>query len=181
MIWVVRTDCNCTDLNTPLEHVKEALRTAGVKVTHQRLEVFREVAGVSDHPDVETVFQGVRQRLPTISLDTVYRTLALFTELGLLTTLGSARDRYRFDANLEPHHHFVCTRCGFTADFCSEEFNRLSIPDAAKAFGQVGKAQVEVKGICRQCMEKSPPSAQPEAARQAAAGLELPLALQTTT
>lgn len=152
---VVPTNCDSTSLDETLEHVKEVLRAAGVKVTHQRLEVFTEVAGAQDHPDVETVFRGVRQRLPTISLDTVYRTLALFTDLGLLATLGSPRERYRFDANLRPHHHFVCSRCGFTADFCNEEFNRLVIPDVARVFGQVERAQVEVKGVCRQCLEKT--------------------------
>lgn len=155
---MVPTNCNSPGQDRSLEEVKAALRAAGVKVTHQRLEVFREVAGVQDHPDVETVFQGVRQRLPTISLDTVYRTLALFTELGLLATLGSPRDRYRFDANLQPHHHFVCIRCGFTADFCHEQFNQLLIPAAAEAFGQVERAQVEVRGICRRCLEESQPS-----------------------
>lgn len=151
------TNCDSQGQGRSLEEVKAALRAAGVKLTHQRLEVFREVAGAQDHPDVETVFQGVRRRLPTISLDTVYRTLALFTELGLLTTLGSPRDRYRFDANLQPHHHFVCTQCGFTADFCHEEFNRLTIPAVARVFGQAARAQVAVWGICRRCLEESQP------------------------
>ncbi len=142
-------------LNQRLERVKNVLRDAGVKVTHQRLEVFSVVASAQDHPDVETVFRGVRKRLPTISLDTVYRTLSLFQDLGLLNTLGSPRERYRFDANLQPHHHFVCVQCGFTADFYSDDFNRLLIPEVAKTFGQVERAQVEVKGVCRECLKRS--------------------------
>ena len=58
-------------------------------MTHQRTEVFREVAGAVDHPDAEAVDRRVRKRIPSISLDTVYRSLWLFSELGLVTTWDS--------------------------------------------------------------------------------------------
>ena len=64
-----------SDPQDPIERCKEVLKAAGVRVTHQRLEIFREVASSTAHPDAETVFRGVRDRLPTVSLDTVYRTL----------------------------------------------------------------------------------------------------------
>jgi hypothetical protein len=49
---------------------KDAARKAGVKLTHQRLEIFREVASSIDHPAVEAVFRAVQSRIPTVSLDT---------------------------------------------------------------------------------------------------------------
>ena len=52
-----------------MNHFKEGLRRSGVKLTHQRLEIFREVVKSSDHPDVETIYKGVRKRVPTVSLD----------------------------------------------------------------------------------------------------------------
>ena len=73
---------------------KEALARAGVKLTHQRLETFSEAARTGEHPDAETVFRGVRERLPTVSLDTVYRTLWLLIDLGVLITLGPPRGGY---------------------------------------------------------------------------------------
>ncbi|HPR63765.1 MAG TPA: transcriptional repressor [Thermoanaerobaculia bacterium] len=134
-----------------LSLLKEALHRAGVRVTPQRLEIFREVTGSVDHPDAEAVFQGVRERMPALSLDTVYRTLWLFRDLGLIRTLTPSHDRARFDANLEPHHHVVCTRCGKTRDFLSEEFSGLSIPEDVHSFGTIESTHVEVRGLCRVC------------------------------
>ena len=134
-----------------MERFKGVCRNSGMKLTHQRMEIFREVAKTGDHPDVEKVYQGVRERMPTMSLDTVYRTLWLLKDLGLITTLGSSRERARFDANLSQHHHFVCIRCGLTRDFYSDELNALRLPDSVTAFGYVEKTQVEVKGICLKC------------------------------
>lgn len=55
----------------------QACRGEGVKASHQRIEIFREVAATIDHPDAETIYERVRTRMPTIALDTAYCTLAL--------------------------------------------------------------------------------------------------------
>jgi Fur family peroxide stress response transcriptional regulator len=140
---------------------ERACRDAGVRLTHQRLEIFREVARADDHPDAETVHRRVRERMPTVSLDTVYRTLWLLTEQGLVTTLGSSRERTRFDANLTRHHHFVCVQCGSTRDFESEELDELVLPSSAKAFGRIVTTRVEVRGVCRACAGRSAPAPNP--------------------
>ena len=144
-------------LKQQLAHLKNGLKRAGVKLTHQRLEIFREVACSSEHPDAEAIFKGVRERVPTVSLDTVYRTLWLYADLGLITTLGPPRDRMRFDGNVRPHHHFVCSKCGLTRDFYCDEFNRLQVPDAVKDFGGIQKMQVEITGVCQRCASKDKP------------------------
>ncbi|MBZ0269990.1 transcriptional repressor [bacterium] len=134
-------------------------RDAGVRLTHQRLEIFRAVAESSDHPDAEMVYRRVRERMPTVSLDTVYRTLWLLNEHDLIATLGPSRERTRFDANLTRHHHFVCTDCGSTRDFYSEELNDLKLPSSARAFGRIEMTLVEVRGVCRDCSGKQVRSA----------------------
>jgi Fur family peroxide stress response transcriptional regulator len=134
-----------------MAHFEEVCRGAGVKITHQRMEIFRHVAQSGRHPDAQSVFRGVRERVPTISLDTVYRTLWLFTDLGLITTLGPPRERARFDANLSRHHHFVCRRCGLISDFYSDSFDELPLPEAVTAIGLVETTHVEAKGVCRAC------------------------------
>ena len=96
------------EIERRMARFEQVCRNAGIRLTHQRMEIFREVARTGDHPDAESVYQGVRDRMPTISLDTVYRTLWLLNDLGLITTLGPPRGGTRFDANLTAHHHFVC-------------------------------------------------------------------------
>ena len=134
-----------------MSHFKKSLTLAGIKLTHQRLEIFREVAATDEHPDVETIFKGVRKRIPTISLDTVYRTLWLLFDLGIISTLGPPRGKTRFDANMNRHHHFVCVKCGMTRDFYSEEWNKLSIPDSVNKLGIVKNTHVELSGLCKNC------------------------------
>lgn len=140
-----------SDIKARQAALEEGLKGAGIRLTHQRLEVCREIASSRDHPDAEAVFKGVRQRVPTISLDTVYRTLWTLNELGLIKTLGTPRERTRFDGNTDKHHHFVCSRCGKAWDFYSPEFDSLSLPDDIFRIGTPSETQVEVRGICQSC------------------------------
>ncbi|HEY3446178.1 MAG TPA: Fur family transcriptional regulator [Myxococcales bacterium] len=145
------------ELQTRVERFQEACRHSGVKLTHQRLEIFREVASSTAHPDAEAVYKAVRQRLPTVSLDTVYRTLWTLTDVGLLSTLGPRRERARFDANLAPHHHFVCVRCGTAEDFESKDLDAVCVPPGVERFGKVLGTHVEVRGVCSECGAKGAP------------------------
>lgn len=129
-----------------------ALRRAGVRLTPQRMEVFREVARSEDHPDAETVYRAVHARMPSVSLDTVYRTLCLFVDLGLLANMTPHHERMRYDANTRPHCHFVCTVCGLARDFDCDAIRALAVPDSAKAFGTVQSAHVELRGTCLECL-----------------------------
>ncbi|MCG6929883.1 MAG: transcriptional repressor [Desulfofustis sp.] len=135
-----------------MNHFQAVCRDEGIKLTHQRMEIFREVAQSGDHPDADQIFQRVRNRMPTVSLDTVYRTLWLLNDLGLVVTLGFSRERARFDANLKEHHHFVCERCGFTRDFYSEALDNIRLPESVDSLGQIGATHVEVRGVCRECL-----------------------------
>ena len=149
-------EINEREIERRMKRFEEVCRNSGMKLTHQRLEIFREVAQTGAHPDAEKICQGVREGMPTVSLDTVYRTLWLLKDLGLVTTLGPPRERSRFDANLSGHHHFVCVRCGLTQDFYSDKFDKLNPPASVKAFGCVETTRVEVRGVCFKCagMEK---------------------------
>lgn len=143
------------EIEERVERLKAVCRRSGVKLTHQRLEIFREVAQTGDHPDAESIFKGVRERMPTVSQDTVYRTLWLLNDLGLITTIGAPRERTRFDANLSRHHHFVCVGCGLTQDFYSKELDELSLPTSVDTIGHVERTQVEVRGTCLECASKN--------------------------
>ncbi len=137
-----------------MERFEKACRDRGIKLTHQRIEIFREVAESDEHPDAETVYRGVRDRMPTVSLDTVYRTLWLLNDLGLIATLGPSQARARFDANLNRHHHYICTECGLTRDVYNKEYDDLRIPESVHSLGQVETTHVEVKGICLDCIDR---------------------------
>jgi len=147
---------------TPKEQVEkrvveflELCRRQGVKATHQRTEILRELAGSEEHPDAEMILAGVRQRIPAISVDTIYRTLKLLEDRGVIARVGSMRDRARYDANTDRHHHFVCTQCGMIGDFYSAAIDRLPVPREVSEIGSVEGVYVELRGICRTCQSKS--------------------------
>jgi len=129
-------------------------RQQGLKITHQRMEIFQELAASGAHPDAETVFQAVSRRVPSISRDTVYRTLATLEAEGLVRKVEPLFESARYDANLDRHHHFVCTLCGMVSDFYSEELDRLPIPKALESVGMIDSAQVQVRGTCLACMSR---------------------------
>ena len=144
-----------------LEHLRDVAREAGLKLTHQRLEVFRELVATEERPDAETVFHAVRKRTPTASLDTVYRTPWMLLDLGLVVTLGPRQSGVRFDANTGRDHHFSCVRCGLVRDFESAELDDLPLPDDLKRFGSVVGAHVEVRGRCERCESEKNASTKP--------------------
>jgi Fur family peroxide stress response transcriptional regulator len=134
---------------------KATAKDLGIKLTPQRLEIFREVASSLEHPDAETVYRAVHARMPTVSLDTVYRTLWMLGDLGLVSTLGVRRESVRFDANLKKHHHYVCVHCGLTRDFESAALHALRLPHTVKVLGSVLSTHIEVRGVCELCTNKS--------------------------
>ena len=148
------TSPSTREVKQRMKRFEQMCRASGIRLTHQRMEIFREVAQTGDHPNAEIVYKRVRERLSTVSLDTVYRTLWLLNDHGLITTLGPSRERTRFDANLTRHHHFVCMQCGLTLDFYNEEFNDIKLPRSAKAFGRIETTAVEARGVCRECSGK---------------------------
>lgn len=132
----------------------QTCRARGMKVTHQRTEIFRELAASAEHPDAETVFQRVSERVASISRDTVYRTLSTLETEGLVRKVEPLFDSARYDANLDHHHHFVCTECGLVRDFYSQALDDLPIPKSVEALGEIASAQVQVRGTCSACMNR---------------------------
>jgi Fur family peroxide stress response transcriptional regulator len=126
-----------------------ACRQAGLKATPQRLAVFQALLAAHDHPTPEAVFRRVRGAMPSISLATVYKTLDSLEQKGLLSRVSLARESKRYDANLRPHHHLICTRCGSIAD---HEDARLA-PRLPRSLGGFSAREVrlQILGLCRSC------------------------------
>ncbi|HOW98143.1 MAG TPA: transcriptional repressor [Kiritimatiellia bacterium] len=137
-----------------VEAFAAACRRAGLKTTPQRAEIYRELARTEEHPDAETLYRRVRKRLPSLSLDTVYRTLRMLEGRGIVSRMGTIRERARYDANTERHHHFVCTRCGLVGDFHCEALDTFPPPVEAGTMGRVDSIHVELRGVCRACQQK---------------------------
>jgi Fur family peroxide stress response transcriptional regulator len=151
------------DIDRRTEAFVQFCRRQGMKATHQRMEIFRELVGSQEHPDAETVYRRVRKRVPSISRDTVYRTLSALEIGGHIRRTEVLGGPARFDANTDLHHHFICTICGAIKDFHSEALDHLPVPDSVKTFGSIESAQVQVRGVCSACIGRRAKGRQPSA------------------
>ncbi len=134
--------------------VEEIFRRSGLKLTHQRLEILHVLASAKDHPSAEDVYKRVKPKIPPISFDTVYRTLALFERYGVIARVQHFDDRTRYDPNTTPHPHMVCVNCKKIDDFYWPGLGDMDIPEGTKGWGLIRSTHVELRGTCRECLER---------------------------
>ena len=139
-----------------IESFMAAFGQAGLRITAQRIEIFRALARSVAHPDAETVFRWVRVRMPTISRDTVYRTLGLLERASAAWRVATVKGRTRYDANTQPHHHFICSRCGCVRDIPSRYLGRLRLPRNLPGLGSITWMHVQATGVCSHCKAGKP-------------------------
>ena len=127
-----------------------ALRERGQRVTPQRLGIARVVAELDRHVTAEQVFAEVSSRLPGVSLPTVYATLELLGQLGLVRKVSVAGSAV-YDGRIEEHHHLVCRNCGAITDI-EAPVDRAGLLAAARANGFAPDySEVVVRGLCASC------------------------------
>ena len=88
------------------------LLEAGLRPSVQRLAVLGDLCHHYDHPTVDTIYSRLQPQMPTLSKTTVYNTLRVLCDAGLVRSLNIEYANQRFDGHLEPHDHFICTCCG---------------------------------------------------------------------
>lgn len=138
-------------MENKIDALKEACKKQHMRVTNQRIEIFRKVAESKSHPDAEAIFDAVKSKLPNISIDTVYRTLSSLEELNMIFRVDSQLPKARFDADKTPHHHFICIKCGEVYDIFIDEKDKIKIPKKAYKLGDVKDANLQIRGVCNRC------------------------------
>lgn len=126
-------------------------RGRGVRVTPQRLAVYRALASDATHPTAESVFARLRRSMPSLSQATVYRILNTLEREGLVRRAGSTNGAARFDANMVPHQHLVCRRCGRTTDVLIPSARRAMLPRKGLQGFVPEEVDLKVLGLCAPC------------------------------
>jgi len=133
----------------------ERLRTSGRRLTRQRRLLLKVLEESREHPDAERLYDRARALDPNISLATVYRTLVLLKEIGLVEEHRLGEGHAHFETTQEtPHYHFTCSGCG-----CVIEFDAPQVAEALRRLSkqkglQVTGAHLLVTGLCAQCREQ---------------------------
>ena len=126
-------------------------REAGLKITPQRLAIYKELLGTDEHPSAEMLYEKLKPAWPTLSLDTVNRTVMTLTEIGAAFIVEGSGGARRFDAGLHHHQHFKCVKCKRIVDFHHEPFDEIELPPTIAGKFTVLRKTVYLEGICDLC------------------------------
>jgi len=126
------------------QNLQQRLRAHGIQPSAQRLAVADYVLVTDSHPSADEVWERVQERLPMLSRATVYNTLHLFVEKGLVRELVLAPGRVVFDPRLDAHHHFVDDDTGAIEDV---PWEAVEVGDATRLKGyEVREYMVVMRG-----------------------------------
>ncbi len=135
-----------------LSEFSNACRKAYLKLTHQRYEIYRELLESVDHPAAETLHKRLLLKIPTMSLDTVYRTLATFERHGLISRVQTVESQARFEATSSQHHHLICSVCKNIIDFQWKHFDETALPPEVVEWGIANDKHIVIYGVCNKCL-----------------------------
>lgn len=132
-----------------LADLEKELRKRNIHLSYQRLKVLEYLIQNQSHPTVDQIFTDLQKNISTLSKTTVYNTLNLLVQSGLVRVVGIEDNEARYDIELSNHGHFKCESCGRIYDF-SIDMDSLVSRDLNK-FKIIDK-NVYFKGICQRCL-----------------------------
>ena len=139
------------DADTWCEDFERLCHQRGIRVTPQRMAVYRLLAQDSTHPTAEDMYGQLRQRMPSLSFTTIYRVLECLEREGFVRRISTLDGTARYEANLTRHHHFVCRLCNRIIDCEEGPLHELRLPRHAPAGFIPDELEVRVLGICSMC------------------------------
>ncbi|NOY86375.1 MAG: transcriptional repressor [Deltaproteobacteria bacterium] len=129
-------------------------RNAGLKITPQRLSIFRLIMKNQSHPSADDIYQKVLETHPSISFTTVYKTLQILRDFGEIIELNIDPERAHYDPMVEDHYHTFCSRCREIWDLLPDPAMESAFPPSAPDNGfMVKSVQVHMVGICGHCRD----------------------------
>ena len=118
----------------------------------KRDAILAYLKGTKAHPSAETIYTDLKAQIPDLAMGTVYRNLTWFKENGLVSSVATVKGVERFDANTDPHVHFICSGCDAVIDL-----EEMEVPETLRQMaatccgGAVEGCQLSFTGTCREC------------------------------
>lgn len=130
---------------------REICAQHGLTVTHQRQVIYETVMSLPGHPSTEAIYEKVRERIPSISLATVYKNVRTFLESGVFQEVSFHHGSLRVETNRRPHHHLVCTHCKAIIDIEESKFEPLRLRSGVPRGFTIQKFAIDILGVCEAC------------------------------
>ena len=133
---------------------RDLCRQHSLAATHQRRVIYETVMSLHGHPSPELIYDGVRKKIPTISLATVYKNVRTFLDSGMLREVSFHHGSLRVEPNEHEHHHLVCVRCKQITDLAADSLAPVRVKERLPRGFKVTRISVDVLGICAPCAAK---------------------------
>ncbi len=141
---------------TRINTIVSRLRAAGYRITPQRMALIEILCQNGGHPSAGQLHEQLKQRFPTTSLATVYKTLNVLKEIGEVMEIGFAGTDARYDsAHPEPHPHLICVQCRRIEDIDLRHFEPRSWTEqiAERSGYRILGYRIDIYGLCPQCQQ----------------------------
>ena len=132
--------------------IEEYLKENGIKPSYQRIRILDYLIQHKNHPTVDVIFKALIQEIPTLSKTTVYNTLKLFLEQGIVQLLVIEENETRYDADISTHGHFKCEECGHVYDI-RIDLSRVDLTELDSH--RVNEKHIYFKGTCNRCLNEN--------------------------
>ena len=136
------------------DEIRQRFKACGLKLTPQRAAIYQALVETTSHPTAEDLHRQVTKVHPMISPNTVYYTLSVLRDAGLVREVNYWHDRARFDANMALHHHLICLGCRRIQDLMDDALDGLMVSRERRAGFEVAGHRVEFHGFCAACSRR---------------------------
>ena len=137
-----------------MDHLRDTFHAKGRRLTSQRRLILGVLEECEGHLDAEALFVQARTRDPDISLATVYRTLAVLKEMGLVEEHSLGEEHSHYEAvHGQPHYHFVCLGCGKVIEFDAPLMKRMARDVSEQEDVCITDVHLRLSGYCAQCQD----------------------------
>ncbi|MGQ9610359.1 MAG: Fur family transcriptional regulator [bacterium] len=137
--------------NKLISNFIEKCEKNNLKVTPQRIAIYKELIKSENHPSINHIYNKIKKLYPSISFDTVNRTLLTFAEIGIANIVEGSGGPKRFDPNNKDHHHFICLKCNTIIDFYDSSIDNMEIPKELQENTKIIRKKIVLEGFCSKC------------------------------
>lgn len=134
--------------------ISTTLKEKNLKLTPQRIAVYKYLLSTKAHPSAETIYNNIHEDYPTMSLATVYKTLKTLVSVNLISELNVGENNFRYDGNPLPHYHIQCTCCGSVDDIENFSLDTLNAQVESYTKYKILYNKVYFYGLCPRCQQK---------------------------
>lgn len=131
-----------------IDNIIEHLKIHDIKPSYQRIKIFEYLLNKKTHPTVDEIYQEIVKEIPTLSKTTVYNTLSIFIQKGIVMMITIEENETRYDADITTHGHFKCSVCNKVYDIPVNIDSMLS--EGAKDF-EIKEYHIYLRGCCPNC------------------------------